>query len=121
MSKRVLIVDDEKPLARALELKLAYEGLDAKAVYNGNDAIAELKASKYDVVLLDLVMPKEDGFRVLQDIRTFNIKTLVIVSSNLSQEEDISRAKSLGAVDYFVKSDTTLADVVKKTKAYLAQ
>jgi DNA-binding response OmpR family regulator len=119
MKQRILIVDDEKPLARALELKLTHEGMDAKAVYNGGDAIKALKSEHYNLVLLDLVMPQEDGFMVLQEIKDLNLKTSVIVSSNLSQEEDISRAKSLGAVDYFVKSDTTLADIVEKIKGYL--
>lgn len=119
MSKRVLIVDDEKPLARALELKLTHEGLDAKAVYNGAEAIESLKSGHYDIVLLDLVMPGEDGFTVLTKIRDLKLKTSVIVSSNLSQEEDILRAKTLGAIDYLIKSDTTLANIVEKIKNYL--
>ncbi|MEI6228442.1 MAG: response regulator [Candidatus Saccharibacteria bacterium] len=121
MTQKILIVDDEKPLARALELKLTHEGLDAKAVFNGAEAIAALKSENFDLVLLDLVMPQEDGFKVLQDIQDLGLKAAVIVSSNLSQEEDISRAKTLGAIDYFVKSDTTLADIVRKVKDYLVQ
>ena len=119
MNKKVLIVDDEKPLARALELKLAHEGFDVKAVYNGTEAIDALKSDDFDLVLLDLIMPQQDGFQVLQDIQQLKIKTIVIVSSNLSQEEDVTRAKSLGAVDYFVKSDTTLVDIIAKIKGYL--
>lgn len=120
MNKRILIVDDEKPLARALELKLTHEGMDVKAVFNGVEAISALKAEQFSLVLLDLVMPQQDGFKVLEEIQRLNLKASVIVSSNLSQEEDIARAKSLGAVDYFVKSDTTLADIVEKIKAHLA-
>ena len=121
MTQKILIVDEDKSLARALELKLTHEGLDAKAVFNGGEAIAVLKTENYDLVLLDLVMPQEDGFKVLQDIQDLGLKAAVIVSSNLSQEEDISRAKTLGAIDYFVKSDTTLADIVRKVKDYLVQ
>ena len=119
MSKCILIVDDEKPLAKALELKLTHEGLTATAVYNGADAIDALKSDKYDLVLLDLVMPQKDGFKVLQDIKDLKIKTQVIVSSNLSQDEDIARAKELGAIDYYIKSDTTLASIVEKIHEYL--
>ena len=119
MSKRILIVDDEKPLAKALELKLGHEGFEAKAVFNGVEAIEALKKEKFDLVLLDLVMPQEDGFTVLQNMAEIKGNTKVIVSSNLSQEEDIDRAKSLGATDYFIKSDTTLADIVIKVKKYL--
>jgi DNA-binding response OmpR family regulator len=119
MNKRILIVDDEKPLANALELKLTHEGMSAKAVFNGVEAIELLKSEKFDLILLDLVMPQEDGFKVLADINEMNLKTKVIVSSNLSQDEDIARAKSLGAVDYFIKSDTTLAAIVEKVQEYL--
>jgi len=119
MTKRILIVDDEKPLAKALELKLIHEDFEAKAVYNGVDAITELGAKPYDLVLLDLVMPQEDGFTVLANIQKLKLKTSVIVSSNLSQEEDIDKAKSLGAIDYFIKSDTTLAEIVDKINKYM--
>ena len=121
MDKRILIVDDEKPLAKALELKLTHEGIKAQAVFNGVDAIETLKSGNFDLVLLDLVMPEEDGFEVLENIQKLKLKTTVIVSSNLSQDEDIARAKELGAVDYFVKSDTTLAKVVELIKGYLTQ
>jgi DNA-binding response OmpR family regulator len=119
MNKQVLIVDDEKPLTRALELKLLHEGFDAKSVYDGYEAIEVLKTGNFDLVLLDLMMPQKDGFKVLEEIKKLNIKTIVIVSSNLSQKEDIARAAALGAVDYFVKADTSLADIVDKIKNHL--
>jgi len=121
MNKRVLIVDDERPLAKALELKLTHEGIEAKAVFDGVEAIDILKSEKFDLILLDLVMPKKDGFQVLGDIKKLKITTPVIVSSNLSQEEDIAKAKELGAVNYFVKSDTTLAEIVELTESYLTE
>jgi DNA-binding response OmpR family regulator len=119
MDKKILIVDDEKPLAKALELKLTHEGLTAKAVFNGAEAINILKTEEFNLVLLDLVMPIDDGFKVLNDIKSLNLKTPVIVSSNLSQNEDIARAKELGAVDYFIKSDTTLSKIVEMIKVYI--
>ena len=119
MSKKILIVDDEKPLAKALELKLNHEGLQAEAVFNGDEAIKALKSGSFNLVLLDLVMPDTDGFSVLEEIKKMKIKTSVIVSSNLSQEEDQEKAKELGAIDYFVKSDTTLADIVDRIKQHL--
>jgi len=119
MAKKILIVDDEKPLANALELKLSHEGFAAKAVFNGVEALDTLKKESFDLVLLDLVMPEEDGFAVLEKMRGLKTKSIVIVSSNLSQEEDIAKAKALGATDYFIKSDTTLAEIVEKVKKYL--
>ena len=118
MKKRILVVDDEIPLARALELKLTHEGLDVTLAYDGIEAIAALKKDYYDIVLLDLMMPQQDGFYVLEEVQRLKIKTNIIVSSNLSQPEDIDRATALGAVDYFVKSDTNLSDIVEKIKKY---
>lgn len=119
MKKQVLIVDDERPLTKALELKLSHEGFSVKSAYDGLEAVEALKTGNFDLVLLDLIMPQQDGFKVLEEIQQLKIKTAVIVSSNLSQKEDIARAIALGAVDYFVKADTSLADIVEKIKNHL--
>ncbi len=118
--KKVLIAEDEKPMARALELKLNNSGVMAKAVFNGEEALAELKKEQYDLLLLDLMMPKLDGFGVLEALKEENSDLPIIVSTNLSQEADISRARELGAKDYFVKSDTPIVEVVEKVKKLLA-
>ncbi len=119
MNKKILIVDDEKPLARVLELKLNHEGFDIKSVYNGSEAIEITKKEHFDLILLDIIMPNEDGFSVLKKIRAHKGKTIIIVNSNLSQEEDLEKAKSYGADEYIVKSDTTLEEIVTKIKTYL--
>ncbi len=119
MSKKILIAEDEKPMARALELKLKNSGFEAKAVFNGDEAISELSKNKYDLILLDLMMPIKDGFSVLEDLKKNKNKTPVIISSNLGQNEDIKRAKELGAVDYFIKSDTPISLVVEHIKKAL--
>ena len=110
--KKILIAEDERPMARALELKLGNSGFETKAVYDGKEAYDELKENKYDLVLLDLVMPILDGFTVLEKLEEEGIKVPIIVLSNLGQEEDVTRAKGLGAKDYFVKSNISLSDVV---------
>ncbi|EKD43862.1 MAG: Response regulator receiver protein [uncultured bacterium] len=117
--KRVLVVEDEKPMAHALELKLKKSGFDAKAVFDGEEALDTLKKEKFDLVLLDLILPKMDGFNVLQNLKTLGNKTPVIVSSNLGQEDDLERAKTLGAKGYFVKSNTTITEVILQIKKIL--
>jgi DNA-binding response OmpR family regulator len=112
--KRVLIVEDEKPMAKALELKLRHSGFAAKVAYNGQEAIDILNKETFDIMVLDLVMPVVDGFGVLEFTHKKGMKMPIIVASNLSQEEDEKRAKSLGAVDYLVKSNTPINDVVKR-------
>ncbi len=114
--KRILIAEDEKPMANALSLKLRSVGFETTLVYDGESTISAVQASPFDLIILDLVMPKKDGFFVLSELKKLKIVTPVIVSSNLSQEEDIKRARELGARDYFIKSDTTLAEVVEKVK-----
>jgi len=115
-SKKILIIEDEKAISKALDLKLTYEGFSVKTVFNGIEALSLLEKEKFDLILLDLVMPKLDGFGVLEVLKSKGNKIPIIVSSNLSQKEDYQRAKDLGAIDFLIKSDTPVAEVVKKIK-----
>ncbi len=117
--KRILIVEDEKPLSHALEMKLKNQGYDTHAVMNGADALVEVKNGKYSLILLDLIMPVMDGFAVLEELKNQKIKVPVIVLSNLGQDEDRAKTKALGAIDYFVKSNTPIADIVARVKSAL--
>lgn len=117
--KKILIVEDEKAMANALNLKLQSAGFETILVYDGESAISAAQSSPFNLIILDLVLPKKDGFFVLAEFKRLHITTPVIVSSNLGQEEDIKRAKELGARDYFTKSNITLAEVVEKVKQYI--
>lgn len=110
---KILVVDDEKPLAKALELKLSRSGFDVTAVFDGEEAIGTLAKDKFDLILLDLVMPKKDGFAVLDEIQKKKYTLKVIVTSNLGQEEDEKKARGMGAINYFVKSETPLNVIVE--------
>lgn len=114
---KILIAEDERPMATALELKLNKSGFEAKAVFDGETAIYILSKEKYDLLLLDLMMPKMDGFSVITKLKELGNNIPVIVLSNLSQEEDKKKAMELGAKDYFVKSDTPISDIVKKVSS----
>jgi CheY-like chemotaxis protein len=117
---KILVAEDEKPMAKALELKLQKEGFDAKAVFNGKDAVEEIKTGKYNFVLMDLLMPEMDGFEVLQHLKDNKIQAPpIIVTSNLSQDEDIQKAKDLGAVDFLVKANSSLSDIIQKVRSHL--
>lgn len=119
VKKKILIAEDEKPMARALELKLDHEGYDAKAVFNGEEALALLDQEEFHLIILDLMMPKVDGFTVLAKIKEKGKILPSIVLSNLSQEEDERKARELGATKFFVKSNTPLADIVQHVKEVL--
>ncbi len=117
--KRILIVEDERPLSHALEMKLGHEGYETHVVTNGTDALEVLKTEKYHLILLDLIMPVMDGFAVLAALKEHKNTVPVIVLSNLGQAEDQAKTKELGAVDYFVKSNTPIADIVARVKTAL--
>jgi len=117
--KRILIGEDEKPIAKALELKLKHSGYSVDVGHNGEDILDFLSKNKYDLLLLDIVMPKLDGFGTLAKMKEGGNKTHTIILSNLSQEMDAEKAKELGADGYFIKSDTPLSEIVKKIEEIL--
>lgn len=116
LQKNILIVDDEKPLAHALELKLKHEGHSTFIASNGQECIDMLKKNTVDLILLDLIMPNMDGFQVLQALKNLNSNIPVFVLSNLSQPEDKTKALGLGAKKYFIKSNTPLSVIVDEIK-----
>src|SRR5687767_11311979 len=114
--KRVLIVEDERPLAHALGLKLQHEGFDVTTATNGQECLDLLEKETFDVLLLDLIMPEMDGFQVLEHLQSKPTKPAVFVLSNLSQHEDEERVLQLGARKFFIKSDTPLTVIVEEVK-----
>jgi DNA-binding response OmpR family regulator len=121
MSKRVLIAEDEKPLARALALKLKKEGIDADVAYDGDELKEKIAQGGYGLILMDLMMPKHDGFAVIEDFKRRGDMTPIVVMSNLSQDTDRNRAAEAGATHYFVKSDIQLAEIVEYIKNTFAK
>ena len=114
--KNILIVEDEKPLAHALELKLQHEGFVVTVASNGQECLDLLESQQFDVLLLDLIMPVLDGFQVLEHLQQKPTKPAIFVLSNLSQHEDEERALHLGARKFFIKSDTPLTTIVDEVK-----
>ena len=114
--KRVLIVEDERPLSHALELKLQHEGFATVLAQNGEECLKAINEQTFDVVLLDLVMPVLDGFQVLEQLQNKENRPAVFVLSNLSQAEDEDRVIKLGAKKYFIKSDTPLETIINEVR-----
>ena len=119
MAKKILIVEDEKALASVLNLKLKSAGYETAVSYNGDEALEAVKMGGFDLVLVDIMMPKRDGFSFLEETKKQNIATPVFVMSNLGQEEDIARIKSLGAKDYIVKADTSPQEILERVTTFL--
>ncbi|MEI7719742.1 MAG: response regulator [bacterium] len=112
-------MDDEKALANVLNLKLTNAGFETTVVYNGEDALTLLKAGSYDLALIDIMMPKRDGFSVLEELKKQGVATPVFALSNLGQEEDVAHVKALGAKEYIMKTDVSPADILGKVTAFL--
>lgn len=118
MAKKILIAEDDLSLSKALKLKLASLGFEVEVAEDGEEALAMIKAKNFDLMLLDLMMPKVDGFGVLEELKKIKRKPIVFVNSNLSQAADKDKAMKAGADQYLVKSDISLKEIVAKiTKA----
>lgn len=114
--KKILIIEDEKPLSRALELKLTHEGYLVKTLPNGEGFVPLIQSENFSLVICDLIMPKVDGFQVLQLVKDNNINIPIIILTNLSQPEDEKRVRDLGATHFMIKSDTPLLKIVESIK-----
>lgn len=117
--KKILVIEDEKPMARALELKLTRAGFGVTTLDDGEKVVETITTGQFDLILMDLMMPRCDGYCVLQKLSQNNIKTPVIVLTNLGQEEDERRARDAGVADYLVKSNTPLAKIVESVENFL--
>jgi CheY-like chemotaxis protein len=119
--KRILIAEDEKAYSRALVLKLRNAGFEAESVENGEEALKVLEGGSYDLLLCDLVMPKMNGFALLEEIKARGLKIPVIGLSNLGQENDENKARDLGAVDFLYKSNTPIINVIASVEKFLLE
>jgi DNA-binding response OmpR family regulator len=101
-NKKILIVEDEKSLVKALELKLSHADFLLSKAFDGEDALSIMSKESFDCILLDLILPKVDGFEVLRIMKERGITTPVIVLTNLGMEEDEHRARKLGVSDFLL-------------------
>src|SRR3989338_3787781 len=120
---KVLIIEDEEALLSVLEHKLTREGYEVSLARDGEQGLEQIKAIKPEVVLLDILMPKLDGFGVLAKLHSDGlISTLpVIIISNSGQPVEIDRALKLGARDYLVKAEFSPEEVVEKVRKVLGE
>ncbi len=117
-ARRILLAEDDRFLRKAAEATLRRRGFTVLAAVDGEEALRLARTEAPDLVLLDLIMPKLQGFEVLralkQDPATASIP--VIVLSNLGQESDVQQAIEAGAVAYLIKANIPLQDLVTKVE-----
>lgn len=118
MAKTILLVEDEPTLQKTLSLALQHEGYEVKNALDGEAGLKLARETNPDLILLDLILPKMDGFEVLDELKkddaTKDIPVLVL--TNLESTQDIEKALALGATNYLVKANYDLKDVIEKVK-----
>ena len=121
MPKKIVLVDDEPFAMIAYTDALTHAGYTVVVAHDGEEAIPLIKKEKPDLIVLDIVMPRKDGFQVLHELKASPdlAKIPAVIVSNLSQLNNIEDAKKFGAVDYIVKTDISLKELVKRLGKFL--
>lgn len=120
--KKILLVEDDEFLSEILSRRLREAGFETRLGKTAGLALELLKKEKVDLILLDLILPGMNGFEFLKEIKKDNSplsEIPVIVLSNLGQDEEINKAKSLGAKDYMVKAHYSTKEIIEKLKEFL--
>lgn len=121
MAKKILIIEDEPSLLKALGEALSIEGFEVAQAIDAERGMSLLQQTRPDLILLDLILPGKNGFEVLKELKASPeySKIPVIILSNLGDEEEIQQSLKFGAVDFLIKADYDLASLVGVIKKCL--
>lgn len=119
--QKVLLVEDDLSLLKIYSNKLKINDFEVSIATTGDEGLRKAQVDQPNLILLDLILPGKDGFLVLEELKSSpsTDQIPVIILSNLGQQTDIERGKRLGAIDYLVKSDISLVDLVGKVKKFI--
>ena len=114
--KKILIIEDEASTQAILSSVLTEKGYEVQVADNGEDGLAAIRDWYPSLVVLDIILPKKNGFEVLEEIKKDEkiADTPVIILSNLSQPQDVQRAIEYGVLVYLVKTEYGIEDIAKK-------
>jgi DNA-binding response OmpR family regulator len=121
--QKILIIEDEATLQKALQEILLQENYEVISALDGKRGLEMALSEAPNMILLDLILPKMDGFEVLKDLKK-DEKTKeipIIILTNLGSTEDVQKALVLGATNYMVKADHDLSEIVEKIKGIIGQ
>ena len=117
----ILIIEDEVGYSELLKKKLWEQGIDVSLVSDGDRAVDQVELISPDLVVLDIILPGKDGYTILEELRK-NESTKdqkIVILSNLDENSKSARAlKELDVLDYIIKTDISLRDMVKKIQKY---
>jgi len=116
MGKKILLVEDENVVINILKKKFVEEGYDISMARNGIEGLEKMREIKPDLILLDIVMPKMNGFEVMEEMqKDSELKKIpVIVISNSGQPVELDKAIKLGAKDWFIKTEFDPREIIDK-------
>jgi DNA-binding response OmpR family regulator len=119
----IVVAEDDKLISNSLCEALKTAGYNAVPAYDGEEAVAKAKELLPNLLLLDIMMPKLDGISVLWELKADPVSATVpvIVLTNIGDVETISKIVEAGAVDYLLKSDQSVDDIIQKVKDVLAR
>jgi DNA-binding response OmpR family regulator len=120
-TRRILVAEDDRFLRKAAATALKRQGFTVLEAVEGEEALRVARAEAPDLILLDLIMPKLQGFEVLRALKADAATAAipVIILSNLGQDSDVKQAMEAGAAGYFVKVNLSLQDLVKRVDEVL--
>jgi DNA-binding response OmpR family regulator len=121
--KKIIVADDDRLLRRATETTLRRLGYAVTTASDGEEALRLIRSERPDIIVLDMIMPKIQGFDILQSLRQDTVTSAipVIVLSSLGQERDKQEALNLGAAAYFDKARLSITELVKEIESLLKE
>lgn len=119
--KKILVVEDDRSLQSAIVEMLNQEGYETVSAFDGEEGLAKLSQEKPDLILLDIILPKKDGFELLSQIKS-NPETKeipVLILTNLEEVDKVQKAVDLGAAAFMIKADYSIKEILEKVKEAL--
>lgn len=119
--RKILVVEDDRSLQSVIVEMLSQEGYETISAFDGEEGLAKLSQEKPDLVLLDIILPKKDGFEFLSQMKN-NPETKevpVLILTNLEEVDKVQKAVDLGATTFMIKSDYSIREVLEKVREAL--
>ena len=120
---KIILIEDDEILSKVIYEELRDADFDVIQAFDGEEGLKLVRSKKPDLVLLDIVLPRKDGFEVLEEMKKSpDTKDIpVIVLTMIGKDEDIKRGLQLGADDYIVKSQHAIAEIIEKIKDFFGK
>ncbi len=119
--KKLLLVDDDIDLVDLFARHLREKGYEVDMCYDGSEGVVKVKDNKYDMILLDVMMPKMNGLEFLGQLKDYLVGTPIIMLTNLSRDGLVDRAVSLGAVGFINKTEVDPGSLEEKIRGFLGE